>query len=216
MKIASPGRDVAHHLEAQRVERDALGGDHVLVALLGLGAAEDERPDAVGVAEREQPVAGDHRHHRVGAAAAPVDAGHRREDGRRIELVVGGVLLQLVREHVQQHFGIGVGVDVPQVLPEQLVLQLLGVGEVAVVPEHDAERRIDVERLRLGRRPGGARGRIARVRDAGGARAARACCGCGTRRAPCRGPCACGRSAPSAVTMPAASWPRCCSTSSPS
>src|SRR5262249_23483888 len=46
-------------------------------------------------------------------------------------------------------------------------LELLGVGEIAVVPEHDAERGVDVKRLRLGRRPRGACSRIARVGDAG-------------------------------------------------
>ena len=53
-----------------------------------------------------------------------------------------------------------------QVLAEQLALELLGVGEVAVVPEHDAERRIDVERLRLGGVLGGTGGGIATVGDA--------------------------------------------------
>ena len=41
--------------------------------------------------------------------------------------------LKLMREHVQQNLGIGTGVDVPQVLPEHLLLQRIGVGQVAVV-----------------------------------------------------------------------------------
>ena len=42
--------------------------------------ADDQRPDAVRIAEREQAVAGDHRDDRVRAAAAPVHAGDRGED----------------------------------------------------------------------------------------------------------------------------------------
>jgi len=37
---------------------------------------------------------------------------------------------------------------VAQILTEQVFLQLLGVGEIAVVAEDNTERRIDVERLR--------------------------------------------------------------------
>jgi hypothetical protein len=89
------------------------------------------------------------------------------EDRGRIQRVRARRFLQLVRQHVEQHLGIGVGIDVAQVLPEQVALELIGVGQVAVVPQHDAKGRVDVERLRLGgvfRRP---RGGIAAMRDAG-------------------------------------------------
>ena len=48
-------------------------------------------------------------------------------------------------QHVEQHLGVGIGVDVPAVHAEHLVLQEVGVGQVAVVAEDDAEGRIDVE-----------------------------------------------------------------------
>jgi hypothetical protein len=91
------------------------------------------------------------------------------EQRGRIELQAGGRQLQLVREHVQQHFAVGIGVDVAAVDPEHLVLQLLPVGQVAVVREDDPERRVHVERLCLGfarRRTGR---RIADLADAEGA-----------------------------------------------
>ena len=135
-------------------------------ALLGHRLADHQRADAVRIAECEQTIAGDARHHRVGAAAAPVHAGHGREDGIGVELVAVRALLQLVRQHVEQHLRIRAGVDVPQVLPEQLALELLGIGEIAVVAEHDAERRVDVQRLRLGRVIRRAGGGIAAMRDA--------------------------------------------------
>lgn len=80
--------------------------------------------------------------------------------------------MQLVREDVQQHFGVGRGVDVPAVDPEHLVLQLHPVRQIAVVREDDAERRVDVKRLRffLVRRRTGRR--IAHLPDADVARQA--------------------------------------------
>ena len=69
------GRDVAQHVEAERLDRDRLRRDDVLGAAHLLVLADDQRPDAVGIAEREQAVAGDHRDDRVRAAAALVHAG---------------------------------------------------------------------------------------------------------------------------------------------
>jgi hypothetical protein len=57
--------------------------------------------------------------------------------------------LQLQRKHVQQHFRIGIGIDVTKVELKKLALQRLAVGQIAVVGKRDAERRVDVERLRL-------------------------------------------------------------------
>ena len=46
---------VPHELEADRPERAVLAGDAPLRAVGGVAAAEHEGPDAVGVAERDQP-----------------------------------------------------------------------------------------------------------------------------------------------------------------
>ena len=54
----------------------------------------------------------------------------------------------------------------PQIFAEQLALELFGVGEIAVVAEHDAERRIHVQRLRFRRILSRAGGGIAAVCDA--------------------------------------------------
>ena len=58
----------------------------------------------------------------------------------------------------------------PTIQTEHLFLQLLGVGQVAVVAEHDAEGRVHVERLRLGKVVGGTGSRVAHVADAHHAR----------------------------------------------
>jgi hypothetical protein len=54
-------RDVAHDLEAEHVERDALGGEHVLECPSACAPAEHQRADAVRVAEAEHAVADHHR-----------------------------------------------------------------------------------------------------------------------------------------------------------
>jgi hypothetical protein len=100
--------------------------------------------------------------------------------------VARAAALQLVRQHVEQHLGVALGVDVAAVDVEQLGLQRVGVGQVAVVHQHDAEGRVHVERLRLFFAVGIAGRRVAHLAQAHRCRAARACCACGTRRAPCR------------------------------
>ena len=113
-----------------------------------------------------QPAAGDQGDDRVRAPAAPVHAGHRGEDRFRIEARVMRGALELERQHVEQHLGIGIGVDVTEIELEELALQRLAVRQVAVVRERDAERRIDVERLRFELGGRASRRRIAAVADA--------------------------------------------------
>ena len=161
-----PRRDVAQHRKAQRLQRDRLARDDILGAAHRLADADDERADAEGIAKRDQPAAGDQGHDRIGAAAAPVHARHRREDGFGVEPRVMRRALELQGQHIQQDLGIGIGVDVAEIELEELALQRLAVREIAVVRERDAERRIDVERLRLELGGRAARGRIAAVADA--------------------------------------------------
>ena len=58
--------------------------------------------------------------------------------------------LQFMSQYIEKHFRIGIGIDVTQILPKQLLIKLGCIGEIAVMPEHDSERRIDIERLCLG------------------------------------------------------------------
>ncbi len=71
------------------------------------------------------------------------------------DVLFGGAQLaltgQLMGKHVEQHFGIRVGIDVPQVRLVQLLGQLLDIGQVAVVRQGDAVGGVHVERLGLGR-----------------------------------------------------------------
>ena len=144
------GLQVTHQPEAQALQRHRFRRHQVLgTAVLGLGHAVAERPDAQRITEGQQPVAGDLGHTGIGATRPAMQRRHRLEDGVRIQRHAPRPVVQLVRQHVQQHFGIGVGVDMPAVALEELLLERLGVGEVAVVGQGDPERGIHIEGLRL-------------------------------------------------------------------
>ena len=76
-------------------------------------------------------------------------AAHRLKQIVRLQRQAARGLLDLVRQYVEQHLGVAVGVDMAVIGAEQLGFERLRVGQVAVVHQHDAERRVDVKRLRL-------------------------------------------------------------------
>jgi len=156
---------VAHEFEIQCVQRGALRGDHVLGAHDALAPAQHDWADAPGVAERQDAAPGDQRRHRVAAARLGMDRGDGVEDLFRVQMRARYALLELVREDVEQDFRIRRGIEVAQVRLEQLVLEFLGVGEIAVVGHGNPVGRVHVERLRLGGGLGPRRG-IATMPDA--------------------------------------------------
>ena len=158
--------NVAHETEADAFQGHRFARHHVFDPVLALVHAQAQRTDAVGVAEGQHAVAGDLGDDRVGAAHALVHDADRLEQGLGVERITVGRDLDLVRQHIQQHFRVGIRVDVAAVVAEQRVLQLGLVRQVAVVGQGDAERCVHVERLRffLARRTGG---RVAAVTDAG-------------------------------------------------
>ena len=94
-------------------------------------------------------------------------ARHGLEQRGRIELQAGAGQLQFVREHVEHDFRVGIGVDVAAIDAEHLVFQLPPVGQVAVVREDDAERRVHVERLGFFFARRGTGGRVTDLADTG-------------------------------------------------
>ena len=180
--------DVAHQLERQHIERDALGGQHVFGAARRAPLAEHQRPDAVRIAKAQDPVTDDHGHDCVTATAPAIHCARSSEDvGRRHAR--GAHALQFRGKHVQQHLGIGLAVQVTPILTDQHLGELGGIGQVAVVREADAVGRVHVERLRLGSAVT-AGGRVAHVADTLITQQARACAVARTRRAPGPRPCA--------------------------
>ena len=111
------GGHVRDQREAQRIQRHALGGDHVLRAVVGLATAVDHGADAVGIAEPENAETRDHRHRGVATPAAAVHAGHGAEDVLLVDAQLA-LDLQLVGEYVEQYFRVRLGVDVAQVVDE--------------------------------------------------------------------------------------------------
>ena len=159
---ASPGRDIAQAGETEDVQSRRFRGDRVFGAERGFAPSDHQRTDAVRVAERQQAQAEHRSDHRIAAAHAAMHALHRFVRGCRRQLAL---LEQFMRQHVQQHFGIRLRVDVAVVLFVDFLAQRVGVGQVAVVRQRNAERRVGVERLRFiaARRAGGG---VSAVRDA--------------------------------------------------
>ena len=118
-----------------------------------------------GSRNARMPTRGEQRDNRVSTPATTMHAGNRSENlvlvehqGRLPEQ------LQLVREHVEYHFGIRAGSQMPQILIEQFAHQLPKIRQVAIVPERNAVGAIYIKWLRL-RRVRATRGRITHVTD---------------------------------------------------
>ncbi len=142
-------RHIAHQLEREHVECDVLGGEHVLGTARRAALAEHERADAVRIAKAQDAVADHHGDDRITTAAAPIHGAHGCEDIRRRHARRTDAL-QLGGEHVQQHFGIRLGIEVAPILANQNLGQFLRIGQIAVVGQADAIRCVDIERLRFG------------------------------------------------------------------
>ena len=84
---------------------------------------------------------------------------------QRVGVLADG-LAQLVGEHVEQHFAVRLGVHMAQVLGIDLLVQLGGVGEIAVVRQHDAKGGAHIKGLGFGGAACVACGRVANVGDA--------------------------------------------------
>ena len=136
-------------MRADQVEGARLGADDPGVA----EAAERERPEAVRIARGDQPVLGQHGE-RVGAADLRDRLADRLFD--RCGLRAG--------VEVQDDFGVAAGLK-DRAVAHELVAQLEGVDEVAVVAHGDlAVRAVDEEWLRV-LELALARGRVACVPD---------------------------------------------------
>ena len=163
------GRNVALQHVAGALQRHRFAGHQDGAAGR---APEAQRPDAEGVAKHQHAAAGDVRDHGVRAAQALVHRGHRGKGLLGAHLAAARGLLQFVRQHAQQHFGVAAGIDVPVVALQQLAAQGVGIGQVAVVHQHQAEGRAGVEGLRLFLAVGVAGRGVAHLAQAAGARQA--------------------------------------------
>jgi hypothetical protein len=85
-------------------------------------------------------------HHGIAAPAAAIHRIGRGENIRRRD-ARGADALQLGCQHIEQHLGIGAGIEVAAILAHQYLGELARVGEIAVMAQTKAVRRVHVERL---------------------------------------------------------------------
>jgi hypothetical protein len=159
--------DITQRAETGAVQRHRFGSKHVLGLAIALGAADHQRTNAVGVTERHQTITGDQRHHGISTAHAAMYRLDGTKDGIHAQLKTHHTHGQFMGKHVQQDFRVGIGVDVPQVVTEHVRLEFVGIGQVAVMRQHDAERRVDIERLRLGQTGSRTGSRVTHMCDTG-------------------------------------------------
>mmetsp|Transcript_16724 Transcript_16724/g.33302 ORF Transcript_16724/g.33302 Transcript_16724/m.33302 type:complete len:271 (+) Transcript_16724:987-1799(+) len=158
--------EVPHQAEPQGVDGDRLAGHTVIQFRAGPARPDDDRPDAVRIPEPDEADAVDEVDARVPALAHPHHLLHRREDlPRHVPGFHAPAVRQTVREDVEQQLRVGIGVGVPPEVHDALLVELLRVGEVAVVRDTDAVGVVRVQRLGLGARRGAGR-RVADVADA--------------------------------------------------
>ena len=112
-------------------------------------APHTQRPNAKRITKRQHTMPGDQRNHRIRALEAPVNVFDSGKNIGRLQRQATRGAFNLVRQHVEQHFGIALGVDMPVVGDEQLAFERVRIGQVAVVHQHNAERRVHIKRLRL-------------------------------------------------------------------
>ena len=74
---------------------------------------------------------------------------HRIKHVLHLQRCTPGGFFQLMGQYIEQNLGVALGIDMPVVIGKQLCLQGVRIGQVAVVDQHNAKRRIHVERLGL-------------------------------------------------------------------
>ena len=131
--------DVPIELEAERIQRDALRGNHAFWPVVGTARPEHERAYAVRVPEGDDTEADNHRDDGVTAGAAPVHGFDSRENCIGCQATVRQTA-ELVGEDVEQYLGIRAGVQMTPVTFQQEPLELLGIDEITVMREADAVR----------------------------------------------------------------------------
>jgi hypothetical protein len=146
------GKDVPEVAEAQLAEGDALRGEHVVNAALDGGrraAAHDEGTDTVRITEGQDTKTGQHSSYSPTSLAALVGLGQGAEDVINVDASLAS-LVQSASKHIEHKLAVRVGVDMAVGLPIQVIAQIRGIDQVAVVGEADAVGGVDIERLAFG------------------------------------------------------------------
>ena len=108
-------------------------------------------------------MASDQGNHRIRATNPQVHLAHRGKHIGRIQRQTSRGFIDFVRQYIEQHLGVALGVDVAVVGAEQLCLEGLRIGQVAVVHQHNTKRGVDIKGLGLFVAVGVASGRVAHL-----------------------------------------------------
>ena len=138
--------DIAFKLVRRSFQRHGFTGQHHGAVL---ATPHAQRANAKRIAEGQHAMAGDHRNHRVGTLDATMHPAHRLKHIARQQRHAACRLANFMRQHIEQDLGVAVGIDMAVVGAKELRFQGMCIGQVAVVHQHDAKRRIHVKRLRL-------------------------------------------------------------------
>ena len=138
------GRDITLELVQGALQGHRLAGKHHRAVL---GSTHAQRTDAIRVTESQQTVTGNERDDGIRALDALVDTTHGSKHISGPERQPACGFFQLMRQHVEQDLGIAFSVDMAMINGKQLGLERLRIGQVAVVDQHQTERRIDIEGL---------------------------------------------------------------------
>mgnify|MGYP006269004527 CR=1 FL=1 len=139
-------RHIAFELVQCAFQGHRLAGQHHRAIL---ASAHAQRAYAMRITESQQAMTGDQGNHGIRTLDAFVNPAHgSKHIGRRERQAARG-FLQLMRHHIEQHFGVTFRVDVAVVNRKQLGTQRLRIGQIAVVHQHNAKGRIHIKGLRF-------------------------------------------------------------------
>ena len=116
-KNSLAGCHVAFKLMPRALQRHRFAGHHHGAVL---AATQAQRADAERVTECQHPMARDHGDHGIRALDARMYGAHRGKHVVDQQRHTAGGFFDLMRQHVEQHFGVAVGVGVAVVGGEQL------------------------------------------------------------------------------------------------
>ena len=137
--------DVALKLVGSSLQRHRLTGQHHIA----LAAPHAQGTNAVRVTKCQHTVTGNQRNHGIRTLDPAMHVAHRSEQVLRLQGRAACGALDFMSQHIEQDLGIALGIDVAVVGAEKFAFERVGIGQVAVMHQHNAERSVHIERLRF-------------------------------------------------------------------
>ena len=125
------------------------GHNPLITPLFRCTASKNERANAIGIPKRQHSMASDQGNGCIGALNTLMQGCDRIKQLIGGQITAGDLGLNLCREHIDQHLRITGGVGVASIHLEQILLQLMGVGQIAVMNKADAIGGVHIKGLHL-------------------------------------------------------------------